>query len=73
MNWLENPFVWIVLFPALAASGVLFQMVTGLFSCCGTFRLQGRSIRLKWWMIPTVSIVTAMLWISVVFLAFFTS
>ncbi|WP_187170506.1 competence protein ComEC [Salidesulfovibrio onnuriiensis] len=72
MNWLENPLVWIALLPALAATGVLYQMVMGLFSCCGTFRLQGRSIRLRWWMIPALSSAAALLWTVVIILAVFT-
>lgn len=65
MNWLADPVVWGLLLPALVASGLLMQMILGLFTCCGTFRLRGRSVSLRWWSIPLGIAVTALLWGSV--------
>lgn len=73
MNWLSNPVVWLVLLPALVASGLLYQMVMGLFSCCGTFRIRGREVRLKWWMIPAGATTAAVLWILVIALIIYTN
>ncbi|KAB1440870.1 competence protein ComEC [Pseudodesulfovibrio senegalensis] len=70
MSWLSNPLVWVFLLPALAASGLVFQMTTALFSCCATFRLRGRSVLLRWWMIPAGLLVSAVLWACVFFTAF---
>lgn len=72
MHWIDNPLVWVVLLPALAVTGLLSQMVASLFTCCGTFRLRGRSMPLKWWMIPAASLLAAVLWIGVVFLVIIT-
>jgi hypothetical protein len=37
-------------------------MVASLFTCCGTFRLRGRAVRLRWWMIPAAGLACAALW-----------
>jgi len=50
-------------------SGLLAQMVASLFTCCGTFRLRGRSVRLKWWMIPVAGVACAALWTAAVLCA----
>ncbi|GAB7021652.1 hypothetical protein [Salidesulfovibrio brasiliensis] len=63
---LGDPLIWVLLLPALAASGVLVQMVLGLFTCCGTFRLRGRSVPLRWWSIPLGAAITGLLWTAVV-------
>jgi hypothetical protein len=61
-SWTTDPVFWIAALPALAASGLLVQMVAGLFTCCGTFRLRGRAVRLRWWMIPAAAAASAALW-----------
>lgn len=61
-HWITDPLFWVIALPGLAASGILAQMVLSLFSCCGTFRLRGKAIHLKWWMIPAMATVTAGLW-----------
>jgi hypothetical protein len=61
-SWMTDPFFWLAALPALVASGLLFQMVASLFTCCGTFRLRGRAVRLRWWMIPAVGAACAALW-----------
>lgn len=61
-TWITNPFFWLFALPALAASGVLAQMVLSLFSCCGSFKLRGKPILLKWWMIPAAAITSGTLW-----------
>lgn len=66
MIWLSDPVVWLLMLPALAATGVLTQMILGLFTCCGTFRLRGRSVPLRWWSIPLGASVTVLLWGMVV-------
>ena len=60
--WITDPLLWLLALPALAASGLLVQMVLSLFSCCATFRLRGRAVRLKWWMIPAAAASAALLW-----------
>jgi len=60
--WITDPVLWLLALPALAASGLLVQMVLSLFSCCATFRLRGRAVQLRWWMIPAASVVAALLW-----------
>ncbi|MDD3310542.1 competence protein ComEC [Pseudodesulfovibrio sp.] len=60
--WITDPVLWLLALPALAASGLLAQMALSLFSCCATFRLRGRAVRLKWWMIPAASAAAALLW-----------
>lgn len=60
--WLSDPVFWLLALPAIAASGLLVQMILSLFSCCGTFRLQGRTIALKWWMIPVAAVSAGVLW-----------
>jgi hypothetical protein len=62
VGWLSDPLVWILLLPSLAASGVLVQMVLGLFTCCGTFRFRGRAVHLRWWTIPAGLGVSALCW-----------
>lgn len=61
-SWFSDPVVWVLLFPALASSGLLIQMIASLFTCCGTFKLRGKSVILRWWMIPACSVVCALLW-----------
>ena len=61
-DWIPDPIFWLLALPALAASGVLIQMVLSLFSCCGTFKLRGKAILLKWWMIPTACGISALFW-----------
>jgi len=61
-NWITDPIFWLIALPALVASGILLQMVLSLFSCCGIFKLRGKPIHLKWWMIPTLAVTTAGLW-----------
>ena len=60
--WITDPVFWLLALPALAATGLLAQMVLSLFSCCATFRLRGRAVRLKWWMIPAAGAAAALLW-----------
>jgi hypothetical protein len=59
---MTDPLFWVAALPALAASGLLFQMILSLFTCCGTFRLRGRTVRLAWWMIPVTGGVCGLLW-----------
>ncbi len=61
-TWISDPIFWILALPALAASGILIQMVLSLFSCCGAFTLRGKAIQLKWWMIPTMAATCCGLW-----------
>ncbi|ADU61051.1 MAG: competence protein ComEC [Pseudodesulfovibrio sp.] len=68
-RWISDPLFWIAALPALAVSGLLAQMVASLFTCCGTFRLRGRSVRLKWWMIPVAGVACAALWTAAVLCA----
>jgi hypothetical protein len=70
-TWLTSSVFWIISLPALALSGLLFQMILSLFSCCGTFKLRGRVVLLKWWMIPATSALCCLLWmIAVVYVVF---
>lgn len=64
--WIDDPIFWLLSLPALVASGILIQMILSLFSCCGTFKLRGRPILLRWWMIPTASVLCLSLWIIAV-------
>ena len=66
---MSDPLFWVLALPALAASGLLFQMVLSLFSCCAAFTFRGRAVQLKWWMIPAVSVLCCLLWILVVLYA----
>jgi hypothetical protein len=59
---MADPLFWLAALPALAVSGLLAQMVASLFTCCGTFRLRGRAVRLRWWMIPAAGLACAALW-----------
>jgi hypothetical protein len=59
---MSDPLFWVLALPALAVSGLLFQMILSLFSCCAAFRLRGRTVRLKWWMIPAASTLSGLLW-----------
>lgn len=61
-NWISDPLLWLIALPALAASGVLIQMVLSLFRCCGAFKLRGKPIQVTWWMIPLTGIVCGLLW-----------
>lgn len=61
-NWISDPVFWLIALPALAVSGVLIQMILSLFSCCGSFKLRGKAILLKWWMIPAAGAVCGILW-----------
>ncbi len=70
MSWLSNPLVWVFLLPALAATGLVIQIVASLFSCCATFRLRGRAVQLRWWMIPAASVAAVLLWAGVGFTVF---
>ncbi|MEF2231473.1 MAG: competence protein ComEC [Pseudodesulfovibrio sp.] len=60
--WITDPVLWLLALPALAATGLLAQMVLSLFTCCATFRFRGRDVRLRWWMIPAASAASALLW-----------
>jgi hypothetical protein len=68
-DWMSDPLFWVLALPALAASGLLFQMVLSLFSCCAAFKFRGRSVQLKWWMIPAVSGLSVLLWLLAVLYA----
>ncbi|MCJ2165187.1 competence protein ComEC [Pseudodesulfovibrio sp. S3] len=59
---MSDPLFWVLVFPALAVSGLLIQMILSLFSCCATFKLRGRTIPLKWWMIPAAGALCGLLW-----------
>lgn len=61
--WITDPLFLTLAIPALAASGLLVQMVLSLFSCCGTFTLRGKPVHLKWWMIPATASTAAALWV----------
>lgn len=61
-DWISDPLLWIVALPALAASGLLAQMVLSLFRCCASFAIRGRPVQLKWWMIPVTAASCALLW-----------
>lgn len=61
-DWISDPVVWIIALPALAVSGLLAQMVLSLFRCCGSFKIQGKPVQLKWWMIPATATVCGLLW-----------
>ena len=60
--WISDPIFWVFSLPALAASGLLIQMILSLFSCCATFKIRGNPVRLKWWMIPAASLACVCLW-----------
>lgn len=62
-DWMSDPLFWVLALPALAASGLLAQMVLSLFTCCAAFRLRGRAVQLKWWMIPATATACAVLWL----------
>ena len=68
-QWFNDPVAWVLMLPALVATGLLIQMISSLFTCCGTFRIQGRSIVLRWWMIPAAVSVSLALWLVVVIYA----
>lgn len=70
-TWITDPIFWTLALPALVASGILIQMVLSLFSCCGTFRFQGKPIHLKWWMIPFTAVSCAVLWSLAILYVFF--
>ncbi|WP_071547058.1 competence protein ComEC [Pseudodesulfovibrio hydrargyri] len=70
-DWMSDPLFWVLALPALAMSGLLFQMVLSLFSCCATFRFRGRAVRLRWWMIPAASTLCGLLWLLAVLCAVF--
>ena len=61
-DWLSDPIFWVLALPALAVSGLLVQMVLSLFRCCAAFALRGRSVQLKWWMIPVTGTACGLLW-----------
>jgi len=71
VTWLTAPVFWVIALPALAVSGLLVQMIFSLFSCCGTFRLRGRVVQLKWWMIPATSAFCGFTWLIAVAYAVF--
>lgn len=60
--WITDPILWLLALPALVASGLLVQMVLSLFSCCGSFKVRGKPVLLKWWMIPAAAVVCSLLW-----------
>jgi len=62
-DWISDPLFWVIALPALAASGLLVQMILSLFRCCGSFKIQGKPVQLKWWMIPATSGVCGLLWL----------
>jgi hypothetical protein len=62
-DWISDPLFWVLALPALAVSGLLVQMVLSLFRCCASFKLRGRPVQLKWWMIPVTSAVCGLLWL----------
>ena len=64
--WMSDPVFWVLTLPALAGSGLLIQMILSLFRCCAAFRLRGRAVQLKWWMIPLTASVCGLLWALVV-------
>jgi hypothetical protein len=66
---MSDPVFWIAALPALALSGLLIQMILSLFTCCGTFRLRGRSVRLRWWMIPAAGAACGLMWTAAVLCA----
>ena len=61
-TWITDPIFWIIALPALIVSGVLIQMVLSLFSCCGSFKVRGKPVLLKWWMIPAMGTASGTLW-----------
>lgn len=61
-DWISDPVLWVIALPALAVSGILAQMILSLFRCCGSFKIQGKPIQLKWWMIPATGAFCALLW-----------
>ncbi|QJB56081.1 competence protein ComEC [Pseudodesulfovibrio sp. zrk46] len=70
-TWITDPVFWVIALPALASSGILIQMVLSTFSCCGTFKLRGKPVLLKWWMIPTAAVTCGTLWaIAVAYVVF---
>lgn len=69
--WINNPVFWLAALPALAISGVLIQMVLSLFSCCGTFKVRGEPVHLKWWMIPAAGAGCILLWTLAVLVVLF--
>jgi len=70
-DWMSDPLFWVLTLPALAVSGLLFQMVLSLFSCCAAFTFRGRAVQLKWWMIPAASATCGLLWLLAVLYALF--
>jgi hypothetical protein len=70
-SWIADPLFWLIALPALALSGVLCQMILSLFSCCGSFKFQGKPVLLKWWMIPATGTTCALLWTLTALYAFF--
>lgn len=69
-DWITDPVLWVIALPALIASGLLAQMVLSLFRCCGSFKIQGKPVQLKWWMIPATATVCALLWAMAVLYVF---
>lgn len=61
-SWITDPVFWVIALPALAVSGVCIQMILSLFSCCGSFRIRGRTIQVTWWMIPAATAASGGLW-----------
>ncbi|BCS89001.1 competence protein ComEC [Pseudodesulfovibrio sediminis] len=69
-NWIADPVFWCIAMPALAVSGLLAQMIMSLFRCCGAFKIQGKAIQLKWWMIPATAVLCGLLWLFAVLSVF---
>lgn len=61
-GWISDHVLWVIALPALAVSGLLAQMVLSLFSCCASFKIQGRAVQLKWWMIPVTVTICGLFW-----------
>ncbi|WP_316896440.1 competence protein ComEC [Pseudodesulfovibrio indicus] len=72
-DWLTDPLFLALALPALAVSGLLVQMVLSLFRCCAAFKLRGRAVQLKWWMIPATSALCGLLWLLAALSVFFTT
>ena len=71
-SWISDPIFWLIALPALACSGMLIQMILSLFSCCGSFKLRGKPVLLKWWMIPAATACCGLLWtIAITYLLLF--
>ena len=69
--WISDPVFWVLSLPALAVSGLLAQMILSLFSCCGSFKLRGKPVLLKWWMIPATALLGCLLWaLAVIYVIF---